>query len=423
MPQPQTDAYKYHIAKHPDRTYVTRPFFQDGRQVRMLSKVSDVPEIHEFAIIDGELTVVIKNEQRYELLAVFYEDSRKIKHITLQQFDVIDGEPQKQSVTFRKSEADRFTKALRAISFVDLETADSQRLDDEIFDARGLRDSELARLMAERPNVVEQIVRNDVTMGEIAAIAHRKAQLDVFEKLVEDEEFFAEKKREWNKGRDEDVWQAYFEQNKWILGHGLDYIFRTSLDDQRLEQITSGAQVGQAGKRPDALMKTRGAISALCFVELKTHRTPLIGKSKRTACWPISKDLSDAIAQIQKTVYEALDKIGKRLRIRDQQGFPTEENPFLCQPKAYVLIGNLKEFVGEHGANEDQFTSFELFRRQCQSPEIVTFDELLERARFIVQDGPDKSSDSRCAAARDVDGKLSDNVDDQTSSSTDDVPF
>ena len=35
--------------------------------------------------------------------------------------------------------------------------------------------------------------------------------------------------------------------------------------------------------------------------------------------------------------------------------------------------------------NEDKITCFELYRRNLTSPEIVTFDELLERARYIVE--------------------------------------
>ena len=34
--------------------------------------------------------------------------------------------------------------------------------------------------------------------------------------------------------------------------------------------------------------------------------------------------------------------------------------------------------------NQEQFRSFELFRRNTFSPEIITFDELYERAKFIV---------------------------------------
>jgi hypothetical protein len=40
--------------------------------------------------------------------------------------------------------------------------------------------------------------------------------------------------------------------------------------------------------------------------------------------------------------------------------------------------------MGDHGVNQDQFRSFELFRRNTLSPEVITFDEIYERAKFIV---------------------------------------
>lgn len=49
------------------------------------------------------------------------------------------------------------------------------------------------------------------------------------------------------------------------------------------------------------------------------------------------------------------------------------------------MIGSLGEFDTAHGPNKAKFRSFELFRRNVRRPEIITFDELLHRARFIVE--------------------------------------
>jgi hypothetical protein len=44
----------------------------------------------------------------------------------------------------------------------------------------------------------------------------------------------------------------------------------------------------------------------------------------------------------------------------------------------------MSEFVSENGVNKDKLRSFELLRKNTTNPEIITFDELYERARFIV---------------------------------------
>ena len=52
--------------------------------------------------------------------------------------------------------------------------------------------------------------------------------------------------------------------------------------------------------------------------------------------------------------------------------------------RSFLIIGSLSQFVGEHGISEEQYRSFELLRRNMNNPEVITFDELYERARFIV---------------------------------------
>jgi hypothetical protein len=50
----------------------------------------------------------------------------------------------------------------------------------------------------------------------------------------------------------------------------------------------------------------------------------------------------------------------------------------------FVVVGSLEQFVGEHGVNREHLRSFELFRRNTIQPEIVTYDELFERAKHII---------------------------------------
>lgn len=273
---------------------------------------------------------------------------------------------------------------------------DKFKLDDDLLDSAAISDSEKRRFLAEHPHLLDEILRQEVTPDDLVAIAYRKAQLSIFERLLSDAEFFAAEKSRRDKRRDEDVWQDFFERNTWILGHGLDYVFRSELPKKKLEQITSGAQWNKSGKRVDALLRTRGILSMLCFVEFKRHDTPLIGRNPRTECWAISDDLADAVAQVQKTVFKACQDIQEQTDLTDFDGAPTGERVFLYQPKSYVIAGSLSEFQTEHGVNREQLSSFELFRRNCMSPEVVTFDELIERARHIVEhyDSPDANGDA-----------------------------
>src|SRR5262249_16728964 len=147
----------------------------------------------------------------------------------------------------------------------------------------------------------------------------------------------------------------------------------------------AGAQIGSAGKRTDALLRTLGLVSSLCFVEIKTHRTRLLApKQYRSDTWAPSEEMSGAVAQTQKTIESAERNLERWVKGRDPDGTPKGNAALLLRPRSVVVAGSLQEFVTEAGVNEPKFTCFELYRRQLVAPEIVTFDELHERARFIV---------------------------------------
>jgi hypothetical protein len=76
--------------------------------------------------------------------------------------------------------------------------------------------------------------------------------------------------------------------------------------------------------------------------------------------------------------------LSTKICLDDKYGNPTGEEIFNYQPKSYLVIGSMAEFVSENGVNKDKLRSFELLRKNTTSPEIITFDELFERARFIV---------------------------------------
>ena len=98
-----------------------------------------------------------------------------------------------------------------------------------------------------------------------------------------------------------------------------------------------------------------------------------------------SDELAGGVSQVQGAVAAAAETIRTKLSLNDDLGNPTGEEAFNYLPKSFLVVGSLEQFVGEHGVNQERYRSFELVRRNTSSPEIITFDELYERARYIVQ--------------------------------------
>lgn len=247
-------------------------------------------------------------------------------------------------------------------------------------------DFQTKQLIEKNPELIRSFIENDITHSDIIALGYRKKQLDIFAKLLNDSEYFNQFKTENEISKTEQVWQTFFESNPWIFGHGLNYIFSSPLEGRKLEQVVSGYDFNSSGKRVDGLLKTRGLISSLCFVEIKTHETGLLKENfYRKESWSASNELSGAIAQIQRTVDKSLKSISSKIDIKDSKGNLTGEQVFLYQPKSYLIIGSLSEFVGDFGVNEDKYSSFEILRRNMFNPEILTFDELFERAKYLTE--------------------------------------
>jgi len=250
----------------------------------------------------------------------------------------------------------------------------------------GLNVEEVRGFLLKNQNILAEILKNNITKEDIIALAYRKEQLDIFNKLLSDRSYFETHKSQFNLKGDEAVWQRFFEKNTWIFGYGLNYIFTSPLSDLKLEQVVQGHSFFQRGKRVDALLATRGLISSFCFVEIKTHSTSLVeSESYRPACYAISRELSGAVSQIQKTVQKAVTNIRTKLELTTENGDPTGDFTYLYQPRSFIVVGMLSEFQTANGTNEEKFSSFELFRQNINNPEIITFDELYERAKFIVQ--------------------------------------
>ena len=145
-----------------------------------------------------------------------------------------------------------------------------------------------------------------------------------------------------------------------------------------------GFDVVHRGKRTDALMKSKGIISSLCFAEIKTPKTKLLNAPYRPNVFPPSNELSGGIAQVHKTIQSSLENLINKIEPTDRDGNPTGEEIFMYRPKSFLLVGSLNEFTVEHGINKERYSSFELYRRSIKDIDIITFDELLERAKFIV---------------------------------------
>lgn len=362
-----------------------KAFGQLERNVRIASKVIESPSTYAFANVKDEIVLRHKDGAKSHIKATFFEDDRRISVLTIQGYTLATEKPHNASFSFIGGEISKLLEFIANIQAVSFNGNGSVNITDEELRRIVLSNHQARNLVEENEELFAEVLRSSITKKDVVAVGYRKKQIEVFRSLLEDPTYFDALKTR-KQCTDESLWQQFFEKNPWIFGYGLSYIYLASLNDKKLEQVVQGHHVDAHGKRVDALMKTKGLISSLCFVEIKTHKTRLLStKPYRVGCWAPSSELVGAVSQVQGTVASATDTIRGKLALTDSDGFPTGEEAFNYLPKAYLVVGSLSEFVGEYGVNHEQYRSLELFRRNTVSPELITFDELYERAKFIVQ--------------------------------------
>ncbi|WP_219211911.1 Shedu immune nuclease family protein [Variovorax boronicumulans] len=378
------DDEEIHRNKLTGKTYISPQIPTLNGPLRIASKVIDSEGAY-YAKVKKEVVLRRTPAARTEIVAKFLEDDRKLTVLTLQQFNGNNGQPHRTNFSFVGSEIPKLLSFLNDIAEVEFQHPGAVNITDADLHRLVLSKAQAATLVHDNQEVFLEALKSEVTKNDIVALGYRKKQLGVFSQLLSDPEFFDQCKRQKSIKGDEPLWQAFFEKNPWVFGYGLSYFYVTGFEERKLEQVVQGYDLLNRGKRADAVMKTKGIINSLCFVEIKHHNTKLLeSDSYRPGCWAPSKEMGGAVAQVQATVAIAMHRLHGMQRMVDSDGNLTGEDVFNFKPRAFIVIGSLNEFVGEHGVNQDKLRSFELYRASLSGIDILTFDELYERSKFIV---------------------------------------
>ncbi|KKQ96792.1 MAG: hypothetical protein UT22_C0024G0002 [Parcubacteria group bacterium GW2011_GWC2_39_11] len=216
-------------------------------------------------------------------------------------------------------------------------------------------------------NIIKQLSNTEgvkLSQEDVNQLLKRREKLEKFKTGLD------------NKISDESKWQSFFEKNKWIFGYGLDYHI---LRQEQAQPHYGGDRVdGQGGQRGDYLTSTMGDLSFTVLVEIKTPVAPLLQGTKeiRNGAWSLSKELTDAVSQIEANI-AIWEKDGSRQD--DNKDRFESENIFTVKPKGIIVIGSLSQLD-----TRSKRETFQRFRKSIHGIDIITFDELFQRAKFIV---------------------------------------
>ncbi|REE79416.1 Shedu immune nuclease family protein [Pantoea ananatis] len=213
---------------------------------------------------------------------------------------------------------------------------------------------------------LQHLVSNKLTNNDINTILGRKDSLTEYESMLENSANYTEPD-----------WQSFFERNEWIFGYGLKYKYLKIL--QREAHISKTDLNGGNDVITDFLMSDSRYTK---IVELKTPETKLFTKKQgRSDTWFLSSELTNAVSQIlsQKANWE----IESQNRNYTSDGRLIHEESF--DTECILIIGSLSSINGSDREKLIKRKTLELYRRNLKNIDILLYDELLERSRYIVK--------------------------------------
>lgn len=335
---------------------------------------------------------------RIKLTVTFVHGDRGIREVTLKKFKQTTrnnvstwieqrsgpGEPMRFThFTFEKLLA--FLKLLNDLDLANLNQRRIALREQAGYNLDEETQEKIRLLLTHRDGIaiVDEILRNgSITSHDLVNVGYRKKQLELFKDLLSEPSQAALYGSEHGIRENdiEKIWQKFFESNEWIFGFGLDYQFLGIL--QREAHISSQDMAGREGSIADYLM---GAKHFTVLVEVKRPDTPLFKRSRnRAGSWRLSDELIDSVSQILE------QKAGWQLKAESNtSGNYTAAGKQILQktidPKCILVVGSEREFDGTEQEKAIKLRTFELFRRDSRNIEILTYDELFARAKFIVE--------------------------------------
>ncbi len=217
----------------------------------------------------------------------------------------------------------------------------------------------------------------------------REKNLKTFAQLIKNadlwKKYYEKFKSEVKKEGEEYVWHYFLKRHHWLLGLNADLRFIRDF----IDEADIGIKNTESKGSPQVDML--GLNDYTMLVELKTPNTKIFtdvnGKTGRAGTWSFSQAFIDGVSQClaQKTKWQ---ESYKNKDIKDVKGNLVDKNKCrTVDPRALFIIGNKSIEFSEDVTREDIITkrdTFENFRRNNRNLEIITYDELYERAYFIV---------------------------------------
>lgn len=183
---------------------------------------------------------------------------------------------------------------------------------------------------------------------------------------------------------EEYIWHHFLKQHDWILGLNVDARFIIDFLDE--QKVGSEDSKGKKSPTTDIL----GITDFTTLIELKHSSTNIFKKDKnksRANTWDLTSDFIEGISQCLGQKFE-LDKTFSSKEFVKSDGTRLNKSDIQSiDPKAIFLIGDKKREFPINKLDDTNLLknkTLQRFRRNNRNIDVLTYDELFERAYQII---------------------------------------
>lgn len=182
---------------------------------------------------------------------------------------------------------------------------------------------------------------------------------------------------------EEYIWHHFLKKNDWILGLNADLKFL--LDFYHEQKVGMEDGLGSKSPKTDFL----GVSEYTVLIELKHSNTKIFKETRskgRANTWDFSNDFIEGISQCLGQKFDLEKYFNEKNFIKDGKRLDKTEIEAI-DPKTIFLIGNKRQEFPTNMLDDINMLknkTFERFRRNNRNLDILTYDELFERAYHIV---------------------------------------
>jgi hypothetical protein len=167
----------------------------------------------------------------------------------------------------------------------------------------------------------------------------------------------------------EPFWQQLLSRHAFVLSQ----VFSYPIIVLREKAYLGGKRIdNQHGNVADFLARAATSGNPV-IIEIKTPTTPLLGAEYRDEAYPLSAELSGAIAQVLKYRDSLSEHVRQLMAEHDRRVLATEA-------RCLLIAGHTSSLI-----STDRRLSFERFRERLAGVTIVTYDELFARVQELAR--------------------------------------